>query len=68
MASEWRSILLHWPEEEIRSFVEHSGNYEKVRPCPICGYWDELRPAESVRISRDSSLLCVGRNSQDLER
>lgn len=60
--------LLRLPEEEIKNFIEViQESCQKIKPCSICGYWDDVSPCRICSdSSRDNSVLCVVENSQDL--
>ncbi len=60
--------LLKRPEEEIRDLIQTiTETYQKVRPCPQCGYWDDSSPCRVCQdSSRDDSTVCVVENPQDL--
>ncbi|MBI2915924.1 MAG: recombination protein RecR [Elusimicrobia bacterium] len=51
--------------KEVLKTIEEA--YYKVRPCSICGYWDDISPCRICQDSdRDQSLLCVVESPQDL--
>ncbi len=60
--------LLKRPEEEIRDLIQTiQETYQKVRPCPQCGYWDDSSPCRVCQdSSRDEGLVCVVEGPQDL--
>lgn len=60
--------LLKRTDEEIQSFISViQETYQKVRPCPQCGYWDDWSPCRVCQdSSRDDSTLCIVENPQDL--
>ncbi|MBI2119721.1 MAG: recombination protein RecR [Elusimicrobia bacterium] len=60
--------LLNSSEEQIKDFLGTVQEaYEKVRPCSICGYWDDCSPCRICQdSSRDKTLLCVVETPQDL--
>jgi recombination protein RecR len=60
--------ILKAPEEEVRQLVETiQETYQKVRPCPICGYWDDTTPCRICQdLSRDPATVCVVESPQDL--
>lgn len=61
--------ILRMPEEKLGEFVNALGQaHEEVRPCPICGHWDDSSPCRVCRDpSRDKTVLCVVENSQDVQ-
>src|SRR6185295_13453811 len=61
--------ILRMSEQEIRTFTETlERTYQEVRPCPICGHWDDRSPCRVCQDStRDKSVLCVVENSQDVQ-
>lgn len=60
--------ILKMSQEQIDDFVQTLENtYKEVRPCTICGYWDDRTPCRICQDTlRDASTLCVVENSQDL--
>src|SRR5947207_516419 len=60
--------LLRLSEDEIQDFIRTvEETYKEVRPCSICGHWDDESPCRVCRdLSRDRSTLCVVENSQDI--
>ena len=60
--------LLRLPQSEMDNFLNTlQQTYEQVRPCAICGYWDDQAPCRICQDpERDQSVLCVIENSQDL--
>ncbi|OGR95243.1 MAG: recombination protein RecR [Elusimicrobia bacterium RIFCSPLOWO2_01_FULL_64_13] len=61
--------LLRLPEDQIREFISAvQETYRTVRPCSICGYWDDDSPCRICGDdSRDKSVLCVVEGSQDIQ-
>lgn len=60
--------LLKLPEDQIREVIETiQKTYREVRPCNVCGHWDDSSPCKICRdITRDMTILCVVENSQDI--
>jgi recombination protein RecR len=60
--------LLKLSEEEMQVLISIlRETHEKVRPCGICGYWDDSNPCRICSDdSRDPRLLCVVETPQDL--
>ncbi len=60
--------LLKFPTEKMKDFLATiQETYEQVKPCELCGYWDDSTPCRICRdSSRDPSVLCVVETPQDL--
>ena len=60
--------LLKEPDRDIQNLVEAiRETYEKVKPCPVCGYWDDQSPCRICSdSSRDPGVICVVETPQDL--
>ena len=60
--------ILKMPQNEMEEFLRTiEQTYREVRPCPVCGHWDDSSPCAICRDSdRDKSVLCVVENSQDI--
>ncbi|OGR83282.1 MAG: recombination protein RecR [Elusimicrobia bacterium RIFCSPLOWO2_01_FULL_54_10] len=61
--------ILRMPENEIREFINVlQAAHREVRPCQICGHWDDSSPCQVCRDpDRDRAVLCVVENSQDVQ-
>ncbi len=61
--------ILRMSEDQIHAFIETlEQTHKEVRPCPICGHWDDRSPCRVCRDeSRDKTVLCVVENSQDVQ-
>src|SRR3989344_5265933 len=61
--------ILKMPEDKIQEFAQTLAQaHEEVRPCPICGHWDDTSPCRVCQDpSRDKTVLCVVENSQDVQ-
>jgi len=61
--------ILRMPEDKIRDFIDIlEASHAEVRPCPICGHWDDSSPCRVCQDpSRDKTVLCVVENSQDVQ-
>ena len=61
--------ILKLPEEKIKEMVDTLQTaHAEVRPCPICGHWDDASPCRVCQDpARDKSVLCVVENSQDVQ-
>ena len=60
--------ILKMPESEVKDLIATiQETYKEVRPCPICGHWDDSQPCRICSDdSRDKTTLCVVENSQDI--
>lgn len=60
--------LLKFPSEKMEDFLATiRETFEQVKPCELCGYWDDATPCRICRdSSRDPSVLCVVETPQDL--
>ncbi len=60
--------LLKFNREKMEEFIEIIREvYQLVKPCDLCGYWDDQSPCRICRdSSRDPSQLCVVETPQDL--
>src|SRR3989338_789685 len=60
--------ILKMPESEIKDLIATiQETYKEVRPCPVCGHWDDSSPCRICSDdSRDKTILCVVENSQDI--
>jgi recombination protein RecR len=60
--------ILKLQESEMREFVETiEQTYSEMKPCPVCGHWDNSSPCRICQdSSRDKTILCVVENSQDI--
>ncbi len=61
--------ILRMSEDEIRDFITTVVEaHKEVRPCVICGHWDDTSPCRVCSDpSRDKTVLCVVENSQDVQ-
>ncbi len=61
--------ILRMTEEEIKDFIETLQDaHKEVRPCVICGHWDDSSPCRICSDeTRDKTVLCVVENSQDVQ-
>lgn len=61
--------ILRMPEEEMKEFIQVLQEaHRQMRPCKICGHWDDSSPCRVCRDSdRDRTVLCVVENSQDVQ-
>ena len=60
--------ILMSPEEHINALAQTIlETYKNVKPCSVCGYWDDTSPCRICSdSSRDPGLICVVENPQDL--
>ena len=60
--------ILKMKEDEIQNFIETiRETYKEVRPCAICGHWDDDSPCRICQdSSRNRTILCVVESSQDI--
>lgn len=60
--------ILMSPEEHINALAQAIlETYKNVKPCSVCGYWDDSSPCRICSdSSRDPGLICVVENPQDL--
>lgn len=60
--------LLKMSEEQMEKLVQTIlETHEKVRPCSICGHWDDSSPCRICQdTARDHGILCVVETSQDV--
>ncbi|OGR88757.1 MAG: recombination protein RecR [Elusimicrobia bacterium RIFCSPLOWO2_01_FULL_60_11] len=60
--------ILRMPEEEMKVFIQVLQEaHRQMRPCQVCGHWDDSSPCGICRDSgRDRAVLCVVENSQDV--
>ena len=60
--------ILKMPESEVKDLIATiQETYKEVRPCPVCGHWDDSSPCRICSDdSRDKTILCVVENSQDI--
>lgn len=68
MSERMAFFLLRQTAQEFGAFLSVIETaYEQVRPCPDCGYWDEISPCRICQDpARDRSSICVIETSQDL--
>ena len=61
--------ILRMPEEEMKEFIQVLQEaHRQMRPCQICGHWDDSSPCRICRDpGRDRTVLCVVENSQDVQ-
>lgn len=61
--------ILRMPEEEMKEFIQVLQEaHRQMRPCKICGHWDDSSPCRVCRDpDRDRTVLCVVENSQDVQ-
>lgn len=60
--------LLKMNETQIQDFIQCIQDaYDQVRPCSVCGYWDDSNPCRICSDpGRDHGVVCVIETSQDL--
>lgn len=60
--------LLKMSEEQMNDLLQTiQETYQKVRPCPICGHWDDSSPCRICQdTSRNEHVICVVEDSKDL--
>lgn len=60
--------ILKMSDSQIEEFVKTlEETHSRVRPCEICGYWDDASPCRvCADPERDRALICVVESSQDL--
>ena len=61
--------ILRMSSEEMKEFIRVLQEaHRQIRPCQICGHWDDASPCHVCRDpGRDRTVLCVVENSQDVQ-